>query len=347
MVIVSASTISNGMDRFGFTNQLVVKKSPVVIVKTFIVLQLTAVAVFFLASVLADYGEIYEHLPLSSSLSFHIVEAAGLFILETGLVFYIFFQWYKEYFEFRPDKIVYGRGIIFRKKTVIPLKFIHSVDYRQGPLGRLTKYGTIDLKESDSKFSLDHIPEPQRYAELIVQLKGGLVAHADKISADTFNGLLSGGEHERLEFKTSLRWDMKLNKVNKSLERAVMKTIAAFLNSAGGRLAIGVDDSGQVVGLENDYRSLPKSNADGFQNHFTNIFHSMIGPEFRQFVDLSLQKKDGKDFCLVNVLPADRPAYLRTEENEDFFIRTGNGTTSLKLSEAASYIDSHWRGKLL
>src|SRR3989338_10391158 len=106
MVIVSASTISNGMDRFGFNNSLVVKKSPVVIVKTFIVLQLTAVAVFFLASIIADYGEIYERLPLANSLSFHIVEAVGLFTIETGLVFYIFFQWYKEYFEFRNDKII-------------------------------------------------------------------------------------------------------------------------------------------------------------------------------------------------------------------------------------------------
>jgi len=347
MVIVSASTISNGMDRFGFNNSLVVKKSPVVIVKTFIVLQLTAVAVFFLASIVADYGEIYEHLPLSSSLSFYIVEAIGLFILETGLVFYIFFQWYKESFDIKPDKIVHSQGIVFRKKTVIPLKSLHSVDYRQGPLGRLTKYGSINLKNNNSKFVMDHIPEPQKYAELIVQLKDGLATSIDNGLADKFEGMLAGGEHERLEFKTSLRWDMKQNKVNKNLEKAVMKTITGFLNSMGGRLVIGVDDSGRVVGLENDYNSLPKPNADGFQNHFTNIFHSMIGPEFRQFVDLSLKKIDGKDCYLVSVLPADKPAYLRTEENEDFFIRTGNGTTSLKLSEAASYIDSHWRGKLL
>ena len=64
------------------------------------------------------------------------------------------------------------------------------------------------------------------------------------------------GEHERLEFKTSLRWDAKRNQVNKELEKTIMKTVAAFLNSEGGCLLIGIDDSGEPVGLENDFKSI-------------------------------------------------------------------------------------------
>lgn len=336
------------MDRFGFNNSLVVKKSPVVIVKTFLVLQLTAVALFFLAGILADYGETYDNLPVSGAISYHIAQAVGIFAFETVLIFYIFFAWYKEYYNIQKDKITYGKGIVFRKTTSVPLSSIKSVGFRQGPLGKLTKYGTIDLKDgaSGSSFYLEHVPDPGIVTELIVRLKNNLPG--ERIGASTsIEQILAEGEHEWLEFKSTFRWDIHQQKVNKNLEKASMKTIAAFMNSGGGQLLIGVDDFGNIVGLSADYSSLPKSNADGFQNHFNHIFHSMIGPGFRQFIELSIQKVGDKDCCLIKVVAADKPAYLRTDEQEEFFIRTGNTTTSLKLSEASSYTDSHWRGKLL
>ena len=327
--------------------QTIVKKSPVVIVKTFIVLQMTAVAVFFLAGVLADYGELYGNLPFSNSLSFHIVEILGIFILETILVFYIFFSWHKEYYNIQRDNIVHAEGIIFRKKSTIPISAIYSVDYRQGPLGRLTKYGHIELKEASSgkPIVLGNIPDPQQYVELITHLKNSLqkVSHSNK----PFKKIIAEGEHEGLEFKTSFRWDVHQNKVNKNLEKAVIKTVVAFLNSEGGYLVLGIDDRGKVIGLENDFKTLPKANTDSFQNHFTNIFHATVGPEFRQFVELTFHEVDGKSCCLVSVLPANHPTYLKLDNDEEFYIRTGNGTTGLKLSEAATYIDSHWKGRLV
>lgn len=151
------------------------------------------------------------------------------------------------------------------------------------------------------------------------------------------------GEHEQLEFKTTLRWDVKRDQISKDLERGVMKTIAAFLNSTGGRLVIGVDDHHQVFGLESDIASLAKQNHDGFENHFNNLFVSMIGPEFRQYVKLSFHYINDKSVSLIQVDQAHRPAYLKTEKGEDFFIRTGNATTALKVSQVAPYISSQWR----
>ncbi|MDO8496669.1 MAG: putative DNA binding domain-containing protein [bacterium] len=336
------------MNGFSYNQPLLLKKSPVVIVKTFVVLQLTVVALFFLSGVMLDYGDLYEQLPVVSVLSFHIAEAIGIFILETSLIFYIFFRWYKEYYDIQNDKIIHGSGIIFRRKKVIPIGTISSINYHQGPLARLTKYGHIELGDgSSNKIILDHIPEPNQYAELIAHLKNNIRASGLGDTAFSLKDVISRGEHERLEFKTSFRWDLNQNKVNRNLEKAAIKTIAAFLNSGGGQLIIGVDDLGNIFGLEDDYKSLPKPNADGFQNHFTNVFNTMIGPEFRPFIEMTIYKEEGKDLCRINVLFSNKPAYLRFDAQEEFFIRTGNGTTSLRLSEAASYIDSHWKGKLL
>lgn len=159
------------------------------------------------------------------------------------------------------------------------------------------------------------------------------------------NEMLKTGEHEKLEFKTSLRWDVKRNQVNKELEKMAMKTITAFLNSEGGHLLIGVDDKGNPTGLENDFASLTRSDADGFENHFNNIFSSMVGPEFRRLVKLNFNNIENKTICLINVEPGHKPAYLKTGTGEDFYIRTGNVTTPLKMSEVAAYTSSWWRLK--
>ena len=60
------------------------------------------------------------------------------------------------------------------------------------------------------------------------------------------------GENEKLELKSTLRYDIRENTVNKKLEFVIAKTISAFLNSEGGILIIGVDDDGNALGLDKD-----------------------------------------------------------------------------------------------
>ena len=149
-------------------------------------------------------------------------------------------------------------------------------------------------------------------------------------------------EDEQLEFKSTLRWDLKTAKVNRVLEKAALKTVAAFLNSKGGTLVIGIDDARNPVGLHHDYATIQRTDADGFESHFSQIFASAIGPEFRQHVHLDHHTIGEKECCVVSVAPSRKPVYFRSDGSEEFFIRTGNGTTSLKLSEVASYVDSRF-----
>lgn len=326
---------------------IIVKKSPIVIVKNFILLQIGSIAAFFVVAALANYASIYRSLVISHAISFRIAEAVFLFSAETAIVFFIFFRWYKESYQIRNGEIIHARGVLYRKETTIPLESIISVSHRQSPLGKLTKYGTIELISSntDKKIKLGDISNPEEYIELILKSKRSSanknIKEATPIVSANFSDLLNKDEHENLEFKSTFRWDTRQNAVNKVLEKSVMKTIAAFLNSQGGHLVIGVGDNKTIIGLASDYNSLVRKDADGFENHFTQVFHNMIGAEFRQFVKLNWSQIDGKECCVVNVLPSRKPAYLRGDNNgEEFYIRTGNGTTSLKLSEANAYIDS-------
>ena len=91
------------------------------------------------------------------------------------------------------------------------------------------------------------------------------------IAPATIEDLIDEGESDELEFKSTLRWDIKEGAVNKKLEEVILKTVAAFANSQGGTLLIGVDDQGTILGLEQDYLSLEGGNRDKFELHCRKI----------------------------------------------------------------------------
>src|SRR5262249_42342741 len=96
-------------------------------------------------------------------------------------------------------------------------------------------------------------------------------------AADRIRELIRRGETSRVEFKASLRFDFKEQKVNKELTKVVVKTIAGFMNSEGGTLLIGVADNGDVVGLERDIETLSKKLTDGFELALRTAIANLLG----------------------------------------------------------------------
>jgi type I restriction enzyme R subunit len=80
--------------------------------------------------------------------------------------------------------------------------------------------------------------------------------------------LIKRGESRTLEFKSTLRWDLKENRQDdKLVTHAVLETIAAFLNTEGGDLLIGVADDGGIVGIERDQLE----SDDKFMRHLAQV----------------------------------------------------------------------------
>jgi Putative DNA-binding domain len=77
--------------------------------------------------------------------------------------------------------------------------------------------------------------------------------------------LLQQGESNTVEFKSTARWNLKDGKKDRTMEEVILKTIAAFLNTQGGILLIGVADDSSIVGLDLDYQTLKKKDRDGFE----------------------------------------------------------------------------------
>ena len=158
--------------------------------------------------------------------------------------------------------------------------------------------------------------------------------------------LIAAGEHEALEFKSSLRWDRQQKRVNKDLENAVVKTLAGFLNSKhGGDLLVGVADDGTVVGLKDDYESLRKKDQDGFELHLRQIIGRDLGASVSFFLTITFHGIDGDEICQVTVAPSSDPIYVKDPKGSGdvLYFRDGNATRPLPVNEAVKYVQNRWR----
>ena len=158
--------------------------------------------------------------------------------------------------------------------------------------------------------------------------------------------LIAGGESTSLEFKQTMRWDTELQRRNADLLRACMKTVCAFLNSGGGTLLIGVADTGNLKGLEDDLQDFSdKKTVDGFELRFRDALSANLSPDPNQLVTLSFPYVNGVQICRVDVCPSPQPVFLIAKGGlAEFFMRKGNASHPLtNLRQACEYVHDHWR----
>lgn len=158
--------------------------------------------------------------------------------------------------------------------------------------------------------------------------------------------MIQNGETEQVEFKSSLRWDYHEEKVNKILENVILKSIAAFANAKGGTLLIGVNDEMEILGLENDFNTLKKQDADYFELHTRNLINNQYGIVFsNENVLMRFPNFDGKTICSIQVKASGNPVFLKTRnkngnEIEKFYVRSGNASKEISsLKEINEYIN--------
>jgi hypothetical protein len=154
--------------------------------------------------------------------------------------------------------------------------------------------------------------------------------------------LIDQGESDSLEFKSSFRWDLKEEKVNKALEGTVIKTLAGYMNGNGGTLLIGVTDDSGIAGLKTDYDVLKKPNRDGFEQVILNAVAARMGTDACGFVQVVFHRIEGEDVCRVITAPAGRPVYVKNGGQPKFYLRTGVSTRELNVQEAVDYIARRW-----
>ncbi len=151
--------------------------------------------------------------------------------------------------------------------------------------------------------------------------------------------LIRKGEAERTEFKSTLRINLHTGEPDRRIEHSVLKTIAAFLNTEGGSLLIGVADTGNICGIERDHF---QSN-DKFNLHFTNLIKEYVGNENLPYLHFELIQIEDKNVMKVDCLRAKKPVFLRFHKEEEFYMRVGAATTQVTGSKLVEYIRNKFK----
>jgi len=165
--------------------------------------------------------------------------------------------------------------------------------------------------------------------------------HTKKGIAD----LLKLPESETLEFKSTLKWDIRQEKSNPALVLECVKTIAGFLNNRGGILIVGYDDDNNIVyGLEKDYPfTSKKQNYDGWQQYFINQINDKLGKTINHYFTIDSISYNGKTLAKINVKMSPSPVFTKQDNNEgNFYVRIHGQTENLNPQETQKWISDHF-----
>ena len=149
--------------------------------------------------------------------------------------------------------------------------------------------------------------------------------------------MIKEGESDTLEFKSTLQWDIEKDSKNEKLKFNVLKTIVAFLNSQGGTLLIGVEDNGNIFGLEKDISLFSNRTIDEFKQTLSNLIYNCIGANFANYIKVRIETLEAKEICIVDVKRSPKKAFIKTNKGLEFYIRVGNTSRGLTIPEIYDY----------
>ncbi|MPZ52346.1 MAG: DEAD/DEAH box helicase [Acidimicrobiia bacterium] len=159
----------------------------------------------------------------------------------------------------------------------------------------------------------------------------------------TTDELLASDESQHLEFKETFRWGLHQAKAVPGVEDSVIKTVAAFLNSGGGTLIIGVADRGEAVGLDADLNTFSSPDRDSLENWLYQKLETALGFNNSRLATLTFVGVDGVTIARIDVEPAPEEVWAKTSKDpEAFFVRHGNATKQLGGADAVGYIRDQW-----
>lgn len=251
----------------------------------------------------------------------------------------------------------------YYRNTIIPFYIFEANKDNGGTssfVHRLSSSGNVKIElidHSPEHLALEFADEQKRFMNEVVK---STVKHQQHQSTNlSLKSILSMIENDTLEFKGSLRYNIN-NKApakgcvlpsDPKLEKTILATICAFLNSEGGTLVIGVEnETNKVLGLKNDYMTFSeenKRNKDGFELHLRNIISKKIVPDIPGHIKVRFESYEDEEVCIVQIRKASEPTYLKEKvgdrDIDEFWVRDGNRKRQLDGVATAKYIKCNWK----
>jgi len=167
---------------------------------------------------------------------------------------------------------------------------------------------------------------------------------SNKLSMNPYIKIISLGESETIEFKESWRYDIHQKILNNDLRVEVLKTIAAFMNSDGGRLFIGIKDNGELTDLRQTEGTLivkSKILKDELRKQIDDAIGDRLGnSSFHWISKIFFEEIDGKLIAIIDVSRANTEVWL---DKKHFYIRRSASSIELEGPDFSNYIRNRFK----
>ncbi|SNY99561.1 DEAD/DEAH box helicase family protein [Flagellimonas pacifica] len=168
----------------------------------------------------------------------------------------------------------------------------------------------------------------------------------DSLCDKSVQEIINNGETKEIEFKSSLRYCLREKKPMAHIEHSAFKNIAAFLNTNGGILLIGVEDNFNIIGINTtDFPTFKDDDKkDAFLKHFDNLLAKFLGNHFNSLVNIEIEnigENAVAKICIKKKAP--EPVFLNQKGKQDeFYIRRSASAIALTAKEMLTYTKEHW-----
>lgn len=175
-------------------------------------------------------------------------------------------------------------------------------------------------------------------------------------------------ENEVLEFKSSVLWSQNHSNEqilpnnsrelkqygSKASKIIIAKSIAAFLNSQGGNLVIGVkenkiDNTNEIIGIEPEFEKLRNADhsIDGYRRMIQDeiikpYFPASIRNHLSDSINFEFPEIDNKILCWIKIRKSDTKVFIKIENKDHFFKRSDSESIELQGEEVVDYITKHF-----
>ena len=191
------------------------------------------------------------------------------------------------------------------------------------------------LRETILKVEENFATNPVETKMLLPVIEDALNVFNKLGNDDKIKALIRSGESKVLEFKQTFALDIKTSTKESYISDASLKTIAAFLNTDGGDLLVGVDDTGKIIGVDGEISKLFGGSRDKYLLHFKNLFRDQIGEHLYPLVNFKIEIVDNKMIMHVECGRSEKEVFVK---DKDFYVRTNPATDKLDGPKQIQYI---------
>jgi predicted HTH transcriptional regulator len=122
------------------------------------------------------------------------------------------------------------------------------------------------------------------------------------------------------------------------LKYPALISLAAFLNTDGGTLIIGVTDDRRTVGIEADFPHHKGSIRDAWRLAFDGLVSRYVGGEALNYIDLQLEPWQGRTIAIIRCSPSREPTWI----GDDLYVRGTASTEKLSTRHALAWCRQRW-----